>query len=79
MYYTLSESARGGNVARESTDFLSPDVIQKLKHDIRTSFGDVFFALLEDVVKVERNKTRNTSFFLDVMSRRLKRISSLHS
>jgi hypothetical protein len=64
-------------------DTLPADTAQRLKEDARTCLDDDFYLILEDVDRVCLSKRKSTdkgyARFLDVVIRRLKRLTSLHT
>ncbi len=73
------------------SDSVSPDALQSLKEDARTCLGDAFYLRLEDVENIycrakaeddgggaAQRQQQQFARFLDVVIRRLKRLTSLH-
>ncbi len=67
------------------SESLSLDALQSLKEDVRACFTDAFYLRLEDVEQLYKDRgnrqqqQQQLDRFLDVIIRRLRRITSIHA
>ena len=66
------------SVLEENT--LSVESLERLKEEVRSCFSEAFYARLEDAERISNaGNSESYARFLDVLIRRLRRLSSLHT